>query len=266
MKRFIIIMATIAVALAMFEVPASAAAPATSIVDVTDYGSGSFYFAVHPASGWVSACDKTSIQIDALGVTYGYDDVSWIDVLGGSPGYYRDAEVDFDLAAADPALQPSASDLTIKIACTVRWRTSQVVRRMVYRSSYVNGVRTASRSQAPYSLGGNCNYLGSGGELLVTCLFARSTQTYVLHSPRRTRIVGGSVGMKPGLFPCHTSVRKTYLNPRSMRFIVTTANPGGFAQCSVKWVGIRYRGSHRVTVWTTHAVNVQAATPVATTP
>jgi hypothetical protein len=256
MKKLLVLTATVVAVLSLDVVPARAATPTLTATDVrfdpAYIGDSPYYFFVDASSGWVPSCDASTLEVstaDAVltlgsGITGHY-------VYGGTntPGD-RYAEVDFDVddVSFDVSLIGS-----VAIQCAVKWRTITYATKAYYDSKLKAGVTTSSRSWSRYSIGGSCNYRRLNGSLLVSCLWAKSVLTYNLTSPLRTAIVGGSVSLTAGLFPCHTSVHKTLTSKRSMRFTITTANANGFAQCWIKNVTIKFKGYKRVKVWTTHS-------------
>jgi hypothetical protein len=260
MKKLVVTLAAVAVALAMMEAPANAAAPTLSATYVSGSPDDFWFFINASKPGWVPGCDPATIQVTAFGVTYGQGDLDHVDVYGGwNEAGERYAQIDFGLVTDDPGLQPQAGDFTdAAISCTEKWRTASYVRKTFRGSVSKAGVKTSSRSWSRLSLGGSCDYSRYSGELLASCLWGRSTVTYNLTSPRHTRITGASASMEAGLFACHTSVAKRQTSRRTIRLTLTTSNPNGFAQCWIKRVKATYKGHHRVKVWTTHRATAPA--------
>jgi hypothetical protein len=252
-KILVLTMAVLALLSVDMAVPAQAATPtltATSVsFDPRYIGDSPYYFFVDASAGWVPACDVSTLAVGTADtvLTPGSGITGHYFYPGTDNAGDRYAEVDFDVA--DPAFDVSQVD-SVAIQCTAKWRTFSYLSRAYYAANSKAGVRSSSRSWSPYSIGGSCNYSGLNGELLVTCLWAKSVVRYTLSSPRRTAIVGSGVSLSPGLFPCHSSVQKKLVTRRSIRFTVTTANASGFAQCSINSVRIKYKGFKRVKVST----------------
>ena len=253
MKRLVIVVATLAVALAMLEAPASAAAPALS---ATQFGALPMTSGSTSMQGGRAGCQAaTSPRSRSRPSASPTATATWTGSTSTaertSPGSLCRGRL--RPHRADPALQPQAADFTdVAISCTSTWRTSSYVKR-AYRGSVTKvGRKTSSRSWSRLGLGGNCNYGGYSGRLLVSCLSARSTVTYNLTAPRGSRMTGASASMKAGLFACHTSVARKQTSKRTIRLTLTTANAGGFAQCWINQVHGTYKGTRKVKVWTTH--------------
>jgi hypothetical protein len=275
MKKLMGVLVATAMAVTMAGVPADANSPTpTAYIDGSGfYGTpeGGFGFTVWTSRGQPHGFVADAFSVTALGVTYTatspeVTDLTWYD--GGT----NNMDIEFRLVTADPTLQPQASDFTdASVVVHVTWRTASYkkVRHAIRGSFSKHGTATASRGWTRLGFGGSCNYLASSGELLVTCLAARSTVTYTMTAPRvhhhRTRITGASLSKHSGIFACRTSVYTTRLSKRTMRVTAVTANASGFAQCWLEKVKASYRGhyttKHKVYLY--HDANVLAEYHVA---
>lgn len=139
------------------------------------------------------------------------------------------------------------------VRCTVQWRTFRWKTISHTHTVHKSGPQTSSRGWTRLSLGGNCNYSSYSGELLVSCLWARSTVVYRFSVSKGRIIKLASAGMEPGLYACHTSISKHNYG-KTGTITAVTANASGFAQCWLKGAWAKVGTQRRVKVWSTHTI------------
>jgi hypothetical protein len=230
MRRVAVALA-LAVAASLIPATATAKPPPVLTVDVLDQGEGWFDFSATVPRGRILNCPRAYADTDLEDFAQSTN-VFW---LGGSQW-----EAEFDTVGE---ILPRDAE------CRIRYQSGRRIKN-VFRTAQRGGTQTSNRGWTPLRLGGNCNYSSLSGNLLVSCLWAKSVVTYSFRVPKGKIVKAGSRGMTAGLFPCRTRVSKSIKGKRAT-VTMTTSNPGGFAQCELKGAFAKVKTKKKVQVFRT---------------
>jgi hypothetical protein len=184
----------------------------------------------------------------------GSDGNTYTEVVWDGINADIDADVTLQFTLHPPTGVTVGGIVSAQAICGVRY-VYEVRNVKTYRRTTIdkNGTQESSKSWQALSPGGNCNYSGLSGELLVSCLYARSTVVYTFHS-REKRFVDGGINRSAGLFACHTSVRfDTSHHGHVAKLYAITSSANGFAQCWLEraWVKAKWVKRNEKAFWKT---------------